>query len=64
MIWSTTRPRRALSIKPGAPAKSTVLHRMKLRGTVLQMPPLATVLPDLQAIALVEAWIAEDLKPK
>ena len=51
-------------IRPGAPQSSTALHRMKLRGTLLQMPPLASVLPDEAAIALLTEWIAEDLLPR
>ena len=39
-----------------APARSTLLHRLKIRGNG-QMPQLATSLPDTQAIKLFEDWI-------
>ena len=38
------------------PARSTLLHRLKIRGNG-QMPQLATSLPDKQAIELLEDWI-------
>lgn len=48
-------------IKAGAPDLSTVAYRMASRRPARQMPPLGSVLPDLEALALVRAWIAEDL---
>jgi hypothetical protein len=50
-------------IKAGAPELSTLLNRMASRRPARQMPPLGSVLPDEAAIALVRAWIAEDLAP-
>lgn len=51
-------------IRPGNPAGSTVLYRMKSRNAVSQMPPLGTVLVDEEAVALLERYIAEDLPPR
>jgi len=48
-------------VAPGAPEHSALLYRMRSRSPLSQMPPLGTVLPDEQALRLVEAWIAEDL---
>jgi hypothetical protein len=39
-----------------APERSTLLHRLKIRGNG-QMPQLATSQPDTQAIKLFEEWI-------
>ena len=51
-------------IEPGNPAGSTVLHRMKSRNPLSQMPPLGTVLADEEAVALLERYVAEDLRPR
>lgn len=51
-------------VAPGEPSWSAVLHRMRSRRPSSQMPPLGTVLPDADAIALVEAWIEQDLAPR
>jgi hypothetical protein len=48
-------------LAPGAPELSALLHRLRSRRPSSQMPPLGTVLPDEEAIALVTRWIAEDL---
>jgi len=48
-------------IEPGAPEKSSVLYRMKSSHVTTRMPPLGTVLPDREAIDLLERWIAEEL---
>lgn len=45
-------------IVAGDPSRSVLLHRMRSRNAVLQMPPLGTRLVDHEAIALVEQWIA------
>ena len=44
---------------PGDPARSAVLYRMASRSPSSQMPPLGTVLPDAEALALLKRWIAE-----
>ncbi|HEU4952618.1 MAG TPA: hypothetical protein VFT46_11760 [Holophagaceae bacterium] len=44
---------------PGDPARSAVLYRMASRSPSSQMPPLGTVLPDAEALALMKRWIAE-----
>lgn len=48
-------------LAPGAPELSALLHRMRSRRASSQMPPLGTVVPDEEALALVTRWIAEDL---
>ena len=48
-------------IKAGEPASSSLLHRMKATDAAGRMPPLGTVVPDREAIELVQGWIAEDL---
>jgi mono/diheme cytochrome c family protein len=48
-------------IEPGALEKSSVLYRMRSRHATTQMPPLGSVVPDQEAIDLLERWIAEDL---
>jgi mono/diheme cytochrome c family protein len=48
-------------IAPGHPERSTLLHRLSIRGPN-QMPPLATSQVDREAVKLLEAWIRQ-LKP-
>jgi hypothetical protein len=55
---------RCVRIDPGAPATSALAIRMGSRNPYVQMPPLGTHLVDEQALALVEAWIREDLAEK
>ena len=54
-------PGETMRIEPGAPQKSSVHYRMASRHTTTQMPPLGTVVPDQEAVELLERWIAEDL---
>lgn len=54
-------PELSRRIAPGAPERSTLVHRMKSRRPMSQMPPLGSVVPDAEAIELVRGWIAEDL---
>jgi hypothetical protein len=42
---------------PGSPAKSSLVYRMRSRRPSSQMPPLGTVIPDDDAVRLMEAWI-------
>jgi hypothetical protein len=35
---------------------------MRSRDPRIQMPPLGSAQPDLEAIALIEHWIEQDLK--
>ena len=61
---SRYRPRGAADARlvvPGDPQAGTLLARMRSRDPRIQMPPLGTALPDLEAIALIERWIANDL---
>jgi hypothetical protein len=44
-------------LAPGAPARSVLLARMKLRDTN-QMPPIGTHLVDAAAVQVVSDWIA------
>ncbi len=50
-------------LAPGHPERSALLYRMRSRRPSSQMPPLGTVIPDEEAIRLVESWIAEELPP-
>ena len=47
---------------PGNSQAGTLLARMRSRDPRIQMPPLGSVKPDLEAIALIERWIDQDLK--
>lgn len=51
----------ALRLAGGHPAASLVYRRAASRDAALQMPPLGTKTPDVEALALLEAWIREDL---
>jgi hypothetical protein len=44
-------------IVPGKPAESDVHYRMNERGTLTQMPPLASEDVDTTGLAAVDAWI-------
>lgn len=48
-------------VVPGNPQAGTLLARMRSRDPRIQMPPLGTMQPDLEAIALIEGWIRNDL---
>jgi hypothetical protein len=48
-------------IAPGGPGRSAILYRMRSRRPSSQMPPLGTVVPDEEAIRLVDLWISRDL---
>ena len=50
-----------VAIAPGHPEESLVLARMATRERLTQMPPVGTALADEEALALLRAWIAEDL---
>jgi len=39
-----------------------LLARMRSRDPRIQMPPLGSAIPDLEAIVLIEYWIEQDLK--
>jgi hypothetical protein len=51
-------------IEPGAPEASALAIRMSSRNPLVQMPPLGTHMIDEEALALVAAWIREDLAPR
>jgi hypothetical protein len=48
-------------IVPGDAKSGTLLTRIRSRDPRVQMPPLGTAKPDLEAIALIERWIQHDL---
>ncbi len=50
-------------IAPGHPGESVLDRRMRSRHPLVQMPPLGTLVPDAEAIALIERWIVTDLQP-
>lgn len=61
---SRYRPRGAADpryVVPGEAASGTLLARMRSRDPRIQMPPLGSLQPDAEAIALFERWINEDL---
>ena len=61
---SRYRPRGAADARlvvPGNPGAGTLLARMRSRDPRIQMPPLGTALPDVEAVALIERWIESDL---
>ncbi|MCU9850526.1 hypothetical protein OEZ60_21335 [Defluviimonas sp. WL0024] len=46
-------------VEPGRPDLSALPQRMASRWPVLQMPPLGTTLVDVEAVDLINRWIAE-----
>lgn len=44
-------------IVPGDPEGSCIVHRMSIRGTTEQMPPLASKISDPDGIALIRSWV-------
>lgn len=45
-------------LTPGRPELSALLVRAKSRRPSSQMPPIGSTIPDREALALIEAWIA------
>jgi len=56
-----TKNGETVRLAPGGPARSAVLHRMRSRSPVSQMPPVGSVLVDEEAVQLFSEWITEDL---
>lgn len=52
-------PEHSRIIAPGAPDHSALLYRMASRSPIAQMPPLGTVLVDVEATTLIRDWIAD-----
>ncbi|MCL4818161.1 MAG: hypothetical protein KJ067_03435 [Vicinamibacteria bacterium] len=50
-----------LRIAAGDPGHSALVQRMESRHPLRQMPPLGSERVDREAVALIRAWIAEDL---
>ena len=62
---SRYRPRGAADTRlvvPGDASAGTLMARIRSRDTRIQMPPLGSAHADLEAIALIEHWIEQDLK--
>jgi hypothetical protein len=55
-------PQPARIVAPGASHASLLPLRMRSRDPRVQMPPLGTAAPDLEAIALIERWIDTSLQ--
>jgi hypothetical protein len=47
-----------LRVDPGSPDTSGIFVRMNARGSMDQMPPVATELKDPTGLDLVRQWIA------
>jgi hypothetical protein len=56
-VAGTDTPMRIVS--PGDARSSVLPLRMRSRDPRVQMPPLGTLVPDTEAIALIERWINE-----
>lgn len=55
----------AAIVVPGHSADSVLMDRMRSTNPMTRMPPLATVVPDDAALAVMRSWIDQDLvKPK
>lgn len=52
-------PDATLRIEPGQPERSVLLQRMTSRNPIVQMPPVATVIPDDDAIRHLTQWIRD-----
>jgi hypothetical protein len=50
-----------LRIAPGRPEESLVIARIASRNAIVQMPPLGTHLVDEEAVALLSAFVREEL---
>ena len=64
-VKSMKRPKSAQAehrIEPGAPEQSSLIERLKSQDPNAVMPTLGNQLIDQQAVALLEAFIREDLK--
>jgi hypothetical protein len=48
-------------VRPGHAADSVLIDRMRSTNPMTRMPPLASVVPDEAAIALMRDWIDHDL---
>ena len=46
---------------PGKPAESRLLKVLSYTDPLVQMPPLGTLAPDNDALAMIRRWIALDL---
>jgi mono/diheme cytochrome c family protein len=47
----------AVTLKPGDPEHSMIFQRMKRRHDAFNMPPLASQIPDKEALKVLEEWI-------
>jgi hypothetical protein len=51
----------SVAIDPRQPELSAILRRMRSRSPVSQMPPLGTVVPDRDAVALLSRWLSTEV---
>jgi mono/diheme cytochrome c family protein len=51
-------------VAPGRAASSALVVRMRSRNPLSQMPPIGTSVIDVEALALIERWINNDLLPQ
>lgn len=47
----------SLRVDPGSPTASGIFHRMSVRGTTEQMPPIATKVTDPDGLSAIGAWV-------
>ncbi|HUF20335.1 MAG TPA: c-type cytochrome domain-containing protein, partial [Burkholderiales bacterium] len=48
-------------VVPGDAGDSVLLQRMRSRDPRVQMPPLGSVVPDVEALVLIERWVNTEL---
>ncbi|HYH97064.1 hypothetical protein [Hyalangium sp.] len=46
-----------MRISPGNPEGSCIVHRMTIRGTTEQMPPIASKIADDDGLSAIQAWV-------
>lgn len=51
-------------LAPGDAAASVLVARMRSRNPRVQMPPIASAVPDAEALALIERWVKHDLSTR
>jgi len=56
----TAPPGRSRILHPGRPDLSAIVYRARSRRPSSQMPPIGTVMPDADGVALLSSWIASD----
>jgi hypothetical protein len=46
-----------MRINPGNPEGSCIVHRMSIRGTTEQMPPIASKITDDSNLSTIRQWV-------